>query len=62
MNRHTYIAQAAALQVAAAVRRGGHFFCEQLPAMDVGHFLTALADEARDLGSVSLALVLIGVQ
>ena len=57
MNRHAYIARAAALQVANAVRNGGHFFCEQLPSMDVSCFLAALADETRDIGAVSLALV-----
>lgn len=57
LSRHTYIAQAAALQVAAAVRAGDHFFCEQLPTMDIGHFLARLAEETGDLGGVSLALV-----
>lgn len=57
MSRDIYIARAAALQVAAAVRGGSHFFCEQLPPMDVDHFLAALAEETLDLGAVSLALV-----
>ena len=61
MTRDTYIARAAALQVADAVRGGGHFFCEQLPAMNVDHFLAALADETLDLGAVSLALVEYGL-
>ena len=52
-----YIARAAALQVVRAVREGGHFFCEQLPAMDVERFLVALSEDAADVSAVSLALV-----
>ena len=55
------MARAAALQVTAAVRTGGHFFCEQLPPMDIEHFLEALVDEEVDASSVSLALVGYGV-
>ena len=61
MNRENYIARAAALQVAAAVRAGDHFFCEQLPPMDMDHFLAALVEEAVDASEVSLALVRYGV-
>ena len=52
-----YIARAAALQVVRAAREGGHFFCEQLPAMDVERFLAALGEDAADVEAVSLALV-----
>lgn len=59
MTRDAYIAQAAALQVASAIRNGSHFFCEQFPTMDVNGFLTALRDASNgaELASVSLALV-----
>ena len=57
MTRDIYIAHAAALQVAAAIGKGGHFFCDQLPPMDVERFLAALAEEADDATGVSLALV-----
>ena len=57
MTRDIYVAHAAALQVAAAIGRGGHFFCDQLPPMDVGRFLTALDEETDDAAGVSLALV-----
>ena len=57
MNRDVYIAQAAALQVARVIRNGGHFFCPELPAMDVQRFLAALAREADGVARVSLALV-----
>ena len=57
MSRETYIARAAALQTAAAIRKGGHFFCDQLPPMDVEQFLTALAEETDGATGVSLALV-----
>ena len=61
MSGDTYIARAAALQVAAAIDKGGHFFCDQLPSMDVEEFLTALGEETGDGASVSLALVGYGV-
>ena len=57
MSGEDYIARAAALQVVRAARQGGHFFCEQLPAMDVERFLTALGEETADVTAVSLALV-----
>ena len=57
MNRGTYVARAVALQVAAVIEKGGHFFCDQLPSMDVEPFLTALAEETDDAAGVSLALV-----
>ena len=57
MSRDAYIARAAALQVAAVIREGGHFFCKQLPRMDVERFLTALGEETGDATAVSLALV-----
>ncbi len=55
MSGEDYIARAAALQVGRVAREGGHFFCEQLPAMDVERFLAALGEE--DVAAVSLALV-----
>ena len=61
MNRDGYIAQAAALEVARVIREGGHFFCPELPAMDVPRFLTALAELADDMAGVSLALVGYGI-
>ena len=69
MNRDGYIAQAAALEVARVIREaaalevarvireGGHFFCPELPAMDVHRFLSALAELTDDVARVSLALV-----
>ena len=57
MTGDIYVAHAAALQAAAAIGRGGHFFCDQLPPMDVGRFLTALEEETDDAAGVSLALV-----
>ena len=57
MTREAYIARAAALQVAAAIREGGNLFCEQLPLMDVDRFLAALREETGDAAAVSLALV-----
>ena len=57
MSHDAYIARAAALQVAAVIQAGGHFFCEQLPRMDVERFLTALGEETGDATAVSLALV-----
>ena len=57
MSREVYIARAAALQVAGIMQEGGHFFCEQLPPMDVERFLTALGEETGDAATVSLALV-----
>ena len=57
MSGEDYIARAAALQVVRAAREGGHFFCEQLPAMDVQRFLAALREDAADVAAVSLALV-----
>ena len=56
MSRGVYVARAAALQAAAAIRKGGHFFCDQLPSMDVEHFLAALAEETEDAAGASLAL------
>ena len=57
MSRDIYIARATALQAATAIRKGGHFFCDQLPSMDVERFLTALREEADGAAGVSLALV-----
>ena len=57
MIRDVYVARAAALQAAAAIRKGGHFFCDQLPSMDVERFLAALAEETDDARGASLALV-----
>ena len=57
MNRDGYIAQAAALEVARVIRVGGHFFCPELPPMDVQRFLGALAGDTDDVVGVSLALV-----
>ena len=57
MNRDGYIAQAAALEVARVIREGGHYFCPELPAMDVQRFLGALAEDTDDVAGVSLALV-----
>ena len=57
MNRDGYIAQAAALEVARVIREGGHFFCPELPAMDVERFLSALAELIEEVAGVSLALV-----
>lgn len=57
MSREAYIARAVALQVAAAIREGGHFFCEQLPPMEIARFLAVLAAETYDASDVSLALV-----
>ena len=57
MNRDGYIAQAAALEVDRVIREGGHFFCPELPAMDVERFLSALAELTDDVAGVSLALV-----
>ncbi|MCY4431487.1 MAG: hypothetical protein OXC11_13995, partial [Rhodospirillales bacterium] len=59
--RNGYIAQAAALEVARVIREGGHFFCPELPAMDVPRFLTALAELTDDVAGVSLALVGYGI-
>ena len=56
MSRDVYVARAAALQAVAAIRKGGHFFCDQLPSMDVEHFLAALAEETEDAAGASLAL------
>ena len=61
MNRDGYIAQAAALEVARVIHEGGHFFCPELPAMDIPRFLTALAELTDDMAGVSLALVGYGV-
>ena len=55
MSRDAYIARAAALQVAAAIRAGGHFFCEQLPPMDVERFLVTLGEETGDVAAISVA-------
>ena len=51
------MARAAALQVAAAVERGVHLFCEELPPMDMEVFLRALVEMGVDASGVSLALV-----
>ena len=51
------MARAAALQVAATVRKGEHLFCEELPPMDVAHFLRALVEQRIDASGASLALV-----
>ena len=61
MNRDGYIAQAAALEVDRIIREGGHFFCPELPAMDVQRFLSALAELTDDVAEISLALVGYGV-
>ena len=57
MNGEAYIAQAAALQAAAAIREDSHLFCDQLPSMDVDRFVEALATQTADPSDVSLALV-----
>ena len=57
MNRDGYIAQAAALEVDRVIREGGHYFCPELPAMDIECFLSALAELTDDVAGVSLALV-----
>ena len=57
MNRAAYIAQAAALQIAAAISEGDHFFCKQFLPMDVERFLTALGEEISDAATVSFAFV-----
>ena len=57
MNREGYIGQAAALEVARVIEEGGHFFCPELPAMDIQRFLSALAELTDDVARVSLALV-----
>ena len=57
MSQEKYMARAAALQVAAAVREGEHLFCEELPPMDVEVFLRALMEMAVDASGASLALV-----
>ena len=57
MNGERYIAQAAALQTAAAIREDSHLFCDQLPPMDVDRFVEALAQQTPDPTDVSLALV-----
>ena len=57
MSGEAYLAQAVALQAAAAIREDGHLFCDQLPSMDVGRFLVALGELTDDPGAVSLALV-----
>ncbi len=57
MSGEDYIARATALQVVRAARKGGHFFCDQLPAMDVGRFLAALHEDPPAVAAVSLALV-----
>ena len=51
------MARAAALQVAASVRKGEHLFCEELPPMDMEHFLSALVEQRVDARGASLALV-----
>ena len=61
MNRDDYIAQAAALEVARVIQEGGHFFCPELPAMDVQRFLSALAEHTEEVAGVSLALVGFGL-
>ena len=57
MNGGAYIAQAAALQAAAAIQKAGHLFCDQLPWMDVDRFVVALAQQTSESRNVSLALV-----
>ena len=57
MSPDFYIARATALQVAAALREGSHFFCDQLPPMDIECFLRTLGDEAGNVSNLSLALV-----
>ena len=57
MSQEKFMARAAALQVGAAVRKREHFFCEELPSMDVEHFLRALVDLEIDSSETSLALV-----
>ncbi len=57
MTPEQYIAQAAALRVAAAVASGSHLFCQELPPMDVDHFLRTLGDAKLALAPVSIALV-----
>ena len=57
MSGEAYVAQAVALQAAAAIQGDGHLFFDQLPSMDVGRFLQALGELTDDPGAVSLALV-----
>ena len=57
LSQEKYMARAAALQVAAAVRKGAHLFCEELPPMDMEHFLRALVEQGVDASGASLALV-----
>ena len=57
MNSEAYIAQAAALQAAAAIQEDSHLFCDQLPSMDVDCFLMALAQQTPIPSEFSLALV-----
>ena len=57
MTPELYIAQAAALRVAAAVAGNSHLFCQELPLMDVDHFLRTLGAANLALAPVSLALV-----
>lgn len=56
MKGEAYIARAVALQVTKAVKNGGHFFCEQLPQMDINHFFECLREEPVNLESTSLAI------
>lgn len=57
MKRDEFIAQAVALQVADVIQNGGHFFCQELPLMDVHQFLVVLGEIPDGLASASLALV-----
>lgn len=57
MKSNKLVAQAAALGVAQALKNNGHFFCEQLPEMDVSHFLHVLDSESQIENNFSLALV-----
>lgn len=56
MKGEAYIARAVALQVVKAVKNGGHFFCEQLPQMDINHFFECLREDPVNLESISLAI------
>ena len=57
MKPKVLVAQAAALGVAQALKNNGHYFCEQLPGMDISHFLHVLNTESQTANSFSLALV-----
>ena len=57
LNRDGYISQAAALEVGRVINEGGHFFCPELPNMEIKRFLSVLAEIVDDASEISLALV-----